>query len=271
VDFLQILILALVQALTEFLPISSSAHLYLVSEWFGWDYQGLTFDLGLHLGTLFAVIAYYRRDLRVLTDEALRWRPGQALTPNQRLVLAIGLATIPAGVVAMLMTDALQADLRNDWTIGLFQIVFGLLMYAADRWFRRDQHENSLTIGKAMLVGCAQALALMPGVSRSGVTMTAALFLGLSREAAARFSFLLSIPVVALASAMGVYDLLSGKAGEAIRIGDFFLGAVIAAVAGYAVIAFLLAVLKRAGVAPFMGYRVVLGLFLLAQAAWRLP
>jgi undecaprenyl-diphosphatase len=271
VDFLQILILALVQALTEFLPISSSAHLYLVSEWFGWDYQGLTFDLGLHLGTLFAVIAYYRRDLRVLTDEALRWRPGQALTPNQRLVLAIGLATIPAGVVAMLMTDALQADLRNDWTIGLFQIVFGLLMYAADRWFRRDQHENSLTIGKAMLVGCAQALALMPGVSRSGVTMTAALFLGLSREAAARFSFLLSIPVVALASAMGVYDLLSGKAGAAIRIGDFFLGAVIAAVAGYAVIAFLLAVLKRAGVAPFMGYRVVLGLFLLAQAAWLLP
>lgn len=267
-EFSQILILALIQALTEFLPVSSSAHLFLASEWFGWRYQGVTFDLGLHMGTLFAVVAYFRRDLAELVHAVLRYRPGQTLDAPQRLSVALVIATIPACIVALLFTENTTMLLRNAMTIGVLQIVFGLLMYLADKRFDADKPISALTWPQALTIGAAQALALMPGVSRSGVTMTMALFLGLGREAAARFSFLLAVPIVSLGALKGVYDVLRHDGSEALALGDFLLGASISAVLGYAVIALFLRVIGRIGVAPFMWYRVALGVFLIGGALW---
>ncbi|MCX7557500.1 undecaprenyl-diphosphate phosphatase [Xanthomonadaceae bacterium JHOS43] len=270
-DFLHILILALLQALTEFLPISSSGHLVLASELFGWDYQGLSFDLALHFGTLLAVLVYFRRDVWELVRETLAWRPGQRFTPTQRLASGITLATIPAGLAGLALGDAGAMVMRHPVFIAVNLIVFGVLLWLADRRSRRTSPDastaanvgeefNRLTLPRAVLIGCAQALALMPGVSRSGATMTAGLFLGLDRARAARFSFLLSIPVMVLATAHAVWET---RHAPLAGIGDMLLGAAIAAVAGWFVIHFFLGVIRRIGTGPFVLYRVLLGVFVL--------
>lgn len=274
-DFLHILILALLQALTEFLPISSSGHLVLASELFGWEYQGLSFDLAVHFGTLLAILVYFRRDVWELAREALAWRPGQRFTPTQRLAYGIALATIPAGLVGMALGDAGAMLLRHPVFIAINLIVFGLLLWLADRHSRRVHAAGpampadnappgetfaKVSFGRAVLIGCAQALALMPGVSRSGATMTAGLFLGLDRAQAARYSFLLSIPVMVLATAHAVWET---RAAPLAGLGDMLLGAAIAAVAGWFVIHFFLGVIRRIGTAPFVIYRVLLGVVVL--------
>ncbi len=271
-DFLQILILALVQALTEFLPVSSSAHLVLASEIFGWRYQGLSFDLALHFGTLIAILAYFRRDIAELVRETLAWRPGRPLNPTQRLALGITLATIPAGIAGLLLGDAGAQVLRHPVVIASNLIVFGLLLWLGERWSLRAGHAlvaeaagagealGRLSIGRALLIGCAQTLALMPGTSRSGATMTAGMFLGLDRAQAARYSFLLATPVMALATAYGAWE----ARGEPLAgLGDMALGTLISAVSGWFVIRFFLGVIRRIGTAPFVVYRVLLGVAVL--------
>lgn len=275
-DFLHILILALLQALTEFLPISSSGHLVLASELLGWEYQGLSFDLAVHFGTLLAVLAYFRRDVWELAREALAWRPGQRFTPTQRLAFGIALATIPAGLAGLALGDAGAMLLRHPVFIAINLIVFGVLLWLADRHSRRTHAADPIlpadnappgetfakvSFGRAVLIGCAQALALMPGVSRSGATMTAGLFLGLDRAQAARYSFLLSIPVMVLATTHAVWETRSTPLAG---VSDMLLGAAIAAVAGWFVIHFFLGVIRRIGTAPFAIYRVLLGLAVLA-------
>lgn len=264
-DILQIVMLALIQALTEFLPISSSAHLYLAGEWYGTGYQGLVFDLGLHLGTLAAVLFYFRRDWIALLQSALKWRPGKALDAEQRTLLGLTLATIPGGLAALALGDDGTVALRSYLVIGCTQIIFGtLLWYAFSRAGASTVGERSLSVGQAMVVGCAQALALIPGVSRSGITMTAGLFLGLERQAAARFSFLLAVPITAAAALHGVAELI--KAGDSADAGSFWLGAAISAVGGWFCIHFFLGVIRSIGMLPFLFYRVGLGLLLLWMA-----
>lgn len=271
-DFLQILILALVQALTEFLPVSSSAHLVLASEMFGWQYQGLSFDLALHCGTLIAILAYFRRDIAELVREALAWRPGRPLNPTQRLALGITLATIPAGIAGLLLGDAGALVLRHPVVIASNLIVFGLLLWLAERWSLRagralvaegagaGEALGRLSIGRALLIGCAQTLALMPGTSRSGATMTAGMLLGLDRAQAARYSFLLATPIMVLATAYGAWE----ARGEPLAgLGDMALGTLFSAVSGWFVIRFFLGVIRRIGTAPFVAYRVLLGVAVL--------
>ena len=216
---LQILLLALVQALTEFLPVSSSGHLVLASLLLGWAYQGLAFDLALHVGTLLAVVLYFRRDVLAIVGAVLAWRPGTALTPTQRLGFGLALGTFPGALAGLLLGDSGALVLRHPLLIAGNLIVFGLLLgYAGRRAPEPAPRSATLSEGSdaadavfagmsmrhALLIGCAQALALMPGVSRSGATMTAALLLGWDRVAAARYAFLLSIPIILGAA---IYEL----------------------------------------------------------------
>ena len=264
---LQILLLALVQALTEFLPVSSSGHLVLASLLLGWTYQGLAFDLALHVGTLLAVVLYFRRDVLAIMRAVLAWRPGTALTPSQRLGFGLALGTVPGAVAGLLLGDSGALLLRHPLLIAGNLVVFGLLLgYAARRAPHPavlDAREDAdavfagMSLRDALLIGCAQALALMPGVSRSGATMTAALLLGWNRVAAARYAFLLSIPIMLLAGGYEALHLI--RSDEPIAWGALALGAAVAAVAGLGVIHVFLGILRRIGVAPFVVYRVLLG------------
>lgn len=259
---MQVLLLALIQALTEFLPISSSAHLYLAGEWYGSGYQGLVFDLGLHLGTLLAVLVYFRRDWVALLLSAWRWRPGKPLDDELRTLIGLTLATIPGGLAALAIGDDGTTALRTYLIIGSTQIVFGaLLWYAFSRAADSRRGERTLSIGHAVLIGCAQAVALVPGVSRSGITMTAGLLLGLERQAAARFSFLLAVPITAAAALHGVAELVKG--GSDTDATSFWLGAAISAAGGYLCIHFFLGTIRRIGMLPFFIYRAGLGVLLL--------
>jgi undecaprenyl-diphosphatase len=274
-DVWQILLLALVQALTEFLPISSSGHLVLASVFFGWDYQGIAFDLALHFGTLLAVLVYFRADLWAIARESLRWRPGRPLNALQRLGLGLALGTVPAVIVGASLGDAGALLLRHPLLIATTPIVFGVLLGLADRRVRDSRFQQAtasadfvedanavfsrFTLRQALLIGAAQALALVPGTSRSGITLTAGLFLGLTRAAAARYSFLMSVPVMILAIVHSLWELWRADALD-VAWGDFALGAAVSCVAGLGVIHFFLGVIRRIGVMPFVLYRIALGL-----------
>lgn len=274
-DVVHILVLALIQALTEFLPISSSGHLVLASYFLGWKYQGLAFDLALHFGTLLAVLVYFRGDLFAIAREWIRWRPGRPLNALQRLGLGLGISTIPAVIVGLTMGDAGAMLLRHPLVIAANLIVFGLLLGWADRRSRTSRFEHAtadadfvedanavfsrLSLRQALWIGAAQALALMPGTSRSGITLTAGLVLGLTRAAAARYSFLMSVPVMILAIVHTGWQLRETRA--VVAWGDFALGAAIACVAGLGVIHVFLRVIRRMGLQPFVIYRVLLGVF----------
>ena len=269
-DVIHILVLALIQALTEFLPISSSGHLVLASYFLGWDYQGIAFDLALHFGTLLAVLLYFRRDLFGILFAVLRWRPGRPMDSLQRLGFGLALSTIPAVIVGAALGDAGALVLRHPLVIAANLIVFGLLLGFADRASRTREADADfeqdadavfarMTIRQALAIGAAQALALVPGTSRSGITMTAGLFLGLTRAAAARYSFLMSVPVMVLAITHSLWELLRADAATPIAWGDFALGALISGVAGLGVIHLFLGVIRRVGVKPFVIYRVLLG------------
>jgi undecaprenyl-diphosphatase len=260
-----VVLLALIQALTEFLPVSSSGHLALVGFFLGWPYQGLTFDLALHFGTLIAVVTYFWRDLMTIARETLKLRRWSAATPVQRMGVGIVVATIPAGIAGLLMPDAFVESLRAPVLVAMNLIVFGVLLGVADRWRRGTRGETSLGLGEALLIGTAQALALVPGTSRSGITLTAGLALGMERNAAARYSFLMSVPITALAAGHGLMTALRGD--EPIGIPTLLLGAAISAIAGIAVIHLLLAMLRRTGTLPFVVYRIVLGVVVLVLVA----
>ena len=253
-DPLQAIVLALVQGLSEFLPISSSGHLVLVPYFLEWTDQGLAFDVAVHVGTLVAVVAYFRRELAAMARALLGSFAGGPLAPDARLAWCIVLGTVPVGLAGLAFAGAIEENLRNPLAVATLLAVFGGLMWLADRFGRSRRDEYSVGWRDALLIGCAQALALMPGTSRSGVTMTMARALGLTREAAARFSFLLAVPGIAMA---GVYELLKVLAADGAEAhwGAMGLGAAVAAVTGYACIAWLLRVINRIGLAPFAIYR----------------
>ncbi|HWT16869.1 MAG TPA: undecaprenyl-diphosphate phosphatase [Patescibacteria group bacterium] len=256
-----IIILALVQAITEFLPVSSSGHLGLIGFLFGWDYQGVTFDLALHFGTLIAVLAYYRRDLTAIATAMLTRDRSEHGRAQHRLGIGLAISIVPAVIVGLAMGEETATALRMPALIAVNLIAFGVLLGIADRASGKTRGIMSLSLKEALLIGLAQALALIPGTSRSGITMTAGLFLGLDRHEAARYSFLMGVPVTAAACAHGALALY--KSGESFVWIDFALGAAIAAIAGIACIHFLLHFLRRLGLMPFVWYRIALGLFVL--------
>ncbi len=261
-ELVQIIVLALVQGLTEFLPVSSSAHLILVPVLTGWPDQGLAFDVAVHLGSLAAVVIYFRVELNRM---ALAWVHSitrRRHTADSRLAWAVVVATVPAGVAGLLLDDVVAQWLRSPLVIAAATVGFGLLLGLADRRGGGGRSEHALGWGGVVLVGLAQALALVPGTSRSGITITAGLLLGLSRQGAARFSFLLSVPII-LAAAL----LESVKLAEAAAPVDwtaFGLGIVLSAGAAYACIHWFLRLVERVGMMPFVIYRLLLGGVLLA-------
>jgi undecaprenyl-diphosphatase len=262
---LQAIVLAVVQGITEFLPISSSAHLILVPRFLGWPDQGLTFDIATHIGSLLAVMVFFRRELARLAAAAPRLLSREALQPGTDafLLLGLGVGTVPAAIAGLLLADFVGGQARNPHLIAGTAIGFGLLLGLADRMGRRTGELRDVTWGQVLLIGVAQAMALIPGTSRSGATMTAGLFTGLTRQAAARFSFLLSVPVGLLVTVKEVVDL-AGGAGAAIGTLPLLLGFAVSAITSFGVIAFLLRWLARRTLTLFVIYRVALGLLILA-------
>jgi undecaprenyl-diphosphatase len=256
----QIIVLAVVQGITEFLPISSSGHLILVPQIMHWQDQGLVVDVMTHLGTLLAILIYFWRDVARLIKGALELLKGR-VTPDGRLAIYIVLATIPAVAFGIFLKEYGFTDLeRNVAVVAWNTILYGILMLIADMVGPQEKTIANMTLGSALLIGVAQALALIPGTSRSGVTMTAARFLGYTRPDSARFSFLLGIPAIAGAGIFTVGDALAS--GQPVTM-DAVYCAALTFVAGLAAIAFLMAVVKRVSFLPFVLYRMVLGGFLL--------
>jgi undecaprenyl-diphosphatase len=256
-DPLHAIVLAIVQGLSEFLPISSSGHLVLVPYLFGWEDQGLAFDVAVHVGTLAAVLAYFRVQLLAMLSAWFGSITGRGYTPDARLAWCVIVGTIPVGVAGLLFGGLIEQLLRNPLFVAGTLSFFGLLMWLADRFGRKQRDEYSIDWHHALLIGCAQALALMPGTSRSGITMTMGRALGMTREGAARFSFLLAVPGIGMAGAYEFAKLLTGG-GDGVDWGTIALGVAVAAVTGYLCIAWLLRVINRIGFAPFAIYRLAI-------------
>lgn len=259
-DFLQIIVLSIVQGITEFLPVSSSAHLILVPVLTDWEDQGLAFDVAVHVGTLSAVVYYFRKDIANLLTAWVRSLATRKQTQDSKIAWFVILGTIPAALCGLLFKDFIEEYLRSPLVIATTTIVFGLILWWADAAGRRTRTEKSMAWQDVALIGGAQALALIPGTSRSGITMTIALALGFTREVAARFSFLLSIPLISLAGGYLSYKL--AKSGEAIDWMSLGLGVVLSAISAYICIHFFLKMLERMGMMPFVIYRIFLGAFL---------
>jgi undecaprenyl-diphosphatase len=262
----QAVLLALIQGLTEFLPISSSAHLILPSELLGWPDQGLAFDVAVHVGTLLAVVVYFRREILAMSGAWWASVAHRQMTQDGRLAWAVLLGTIPVGLAGLLLKDFVEQELRSATVIAVATLFFAPLLW----WgYRRARHggrsEYQLNWQDVLAIGVAQALALIPGTSRSGATMTAGFFLGLSPQASARFSFLLSIPVIVLAGGLKGLDLVSSD--HSVHWGQIGIGIVVSAFSAYASIHFFLKLLQRVGMTPFVVYRVLLGLALLWMVA----
>jgi undecaprenyl-diphosphatase len=261
-DWLQTLLIALLQGLTEFLPVSSQAHLVLYSWVTDGVYQGLDFDIILHAGSLLAVVAYFRRELWAMARSWLASLAGGRRDADSRLAWWIIIGTLPAVAFGFLLKDLAETELRAVWMMATSLIVFGLLLGWADWRGRRERDEHQLDLKAVLVIGFAQVLALIPGTSRSGITITAALFLGLTREAASRFSFLLSIPVISGAAVLGLRDLSAAE--MATPPGLLILGFAVSAISTYACIHYFLALIRRIGMLPFVVYRLLLGGLLLA-------
>lgn len=260
-DAVQAAILALIQGLTEFLPVSSQAHLVLYSLFTGRDYQGLDFDILLHAGSLVAVVTYFRHELWAMARDWTQSLAGGGRTAESRLGWWIIIGTIPAGILGLWLKDFAEEALRSPAIMGSALIGFGLLLGWADWRHRGERDEYSLTLKDVLVIGFAQALALIPGTSRSGITITAALFLGMNREAAARFSFLLSVPIIAAAGLLGARGLL--RTGMETEASVLAIGFVVALVSTYACIHLFLSFIRKIGMQPFVVYRVILGAILL--------
>lgn len=260
-DWLQVLVLAVVQGISEFLPVSSSAHLILVPVLTEWQDQGLAFDVALHLGSLSAVIIYFRQEIGQMITSSLAALRGKGINEDARLAFWVTIATIPVGLVGLLLHDAISGYMRSTLIIGISLISFGLLLGYADWRKRGTRSEYQLRLKDVLIIGGAQALALIPGTSRSGITITAALMVGMSREGAARFSFLLSIPVIVLAGGLEAVGLF--KSPQSIDWVAMLAGTLISGLSAYLCIHYFLVVIKKLGMQPFVVYRVLFGAWLL--------
>jgi len=262
-EFIHLLILSIIQGLTEFLPISSSAHLILLPLIAGWQDQGLAIDIAAHLGSLCAVILYFRKDLgRVVNAGLSAAAKRQCDTMDGKLFWCIVIASPPVLIAGFLLRDMVANYLREPLIIALASIGFGLLLWAADIKGDRNRALDAVTWRDAILIGLAQTLALVPGTSRSGVTITAALILGLDRIAAARFSFLTAIPIILAATGYEVLQLI--RTGATIDIINFITVAGFSAISAMLAIHYFLRFVEQVGMLPFMIYRVIFGAVLLA-------
>lgn len=264
-DLLQAIFLGILQGLTEFLPISSSAHLRVVPAMFGWEDPGAAFTAVTQLGTEAAVLIYFRHDLWRIGSGWIRGvlDSGARGTSEWRLGWAIIVATIPIGILGLALEHQIETGARNLWIVGTVLIVFALVLGYADRTARQDRTLEDISAGRGVLIGLAQALALIPGVSRSGATLSAGLFLGLDRAAAARFSFLLAIPAVVASGLFQLQGILSGEEGGDEPFAYVAIATLIAFAVGYAVIAWLLRYLVTHTVKVFVIYRLVFGTLIL--------
>ncbi len=266
-SIIEIIVLALVQGLTEFLPISSSAHLILPSQVLGWQDQGTAFDVAVHVGTLLAVIIYFRKEVADILTAWFKSFGAQGKTDDSQLGWWIILATLPSLIIGYLLKDFVEVYSRNAWIIATTTIVFGLLLWYADAKAKQIKTIYQINWVMALLIGLSQVVAMLfPGTSRSGITMTTGLLLGLNKQSAARFSFLMSIPVIAAAGSYYIYKLSSGD--ELIDWNAIILGAVLSFIAAYACIYFFLKVIEKMGMFPFVVYRLLLGLGLFAFLMW---
>ncbi|MGD9572204.1 MAG: undecaprenyl-diphosphate phosphatase [Thermoleophilia bacterium] len=266
-SWFEAVVLGIVQGLTEFLPISSTGHLRIVPAFAGWEDPGALFTAVIQLGTMAAVVIYFWKDLVRITTVWLRSLrdPGLRRELDARMGWYIILATIPIGVFGLAFNDQIETGARNLYLIGVVLIVLGLILLAADQLGKKVRTLDQVNRTDAIWVGFAQALALIPGTSRSGATITAGLFLGMQREAAARFSFLLSIPAIVLSGLYGLTELVSGE--EDVDFGALAIATIAAFIVGYISIAFLLKWLANHSLMIFVVYRVILGTLVLVLTA----
>jgi undecaprenyl-diphosphatase len=263
ITWAQALVLGVVQGLTEFLPVSSSGHLILVPHLFGWRDQGLAFDAAIHLGTIAALLAYFRPELLALVSGAL----------SRRVAALVVLASVPGGLAGLVLGVWIETRLRSPLVVAASTALWGLVMLAADRRAPKARPAagdalERITVGQAVLVGCAQALALIPGTSRSGITITAGLLGGLDRATAARFSFLLALPITTAAGGLKLLEVLRAG-GPAAGQGALLVAVLAAFASGWAAIWFLVSYLKRRSLAPFVAYRLALAAAVLALTLTR--
>ena len=252
-DWLQIIVLSLIQGITEFLPISSSAHLVLPSLLTDWPDQGLAFDVGVHFGSLLAVMLYFRTDLTQMLTSSMQFVAHRQVDDHLILVGKLALASVPVAIVGLLAKDFVAANLRTIPVIACTTILFGLALWWSDR---RPSSDADIGWHHALFIGLAQTLALIPGTSRSGITITAALLLGLSRVSSARFSFLLAIPTIAGAQLLLTMDLMETGVD---RGAELLAGSLLAGLSAYACIAAFVSLVERTGMLPYVIYRLLLG------------
>jgi undecaprenyl-diphosphatase len=255
-DFFQAIFLGIVQGITEFLPISSSAHLILTPAFFDWTDQGVGFDLSVHVGTLLAVVLYFRNDVFSIARDGLVSVARQKMIGQGAMAWYLVIGTIPAGLAGLALLDMINNELRAIEIIFATTLIFGLLLGVADWIPKRQRTLDQITWKDALLVGIAQAVAIIPGTSRSGITITAGLFLGMTREAASRFSFLLAIPITALAA--GVKLLEVAMSGVAVDWSGFLIGGVTSFIMAITAIHFFLKWLNKVGMWPYVIYRIFL-------------
>jgi len=267
VDALQAIVLGIVQGLTEFLPISSTAHLRIVPAFFGWDDPGAAFTAVVQLGTVAAVLVYFRRDLWKITwawMRSARARERAPQDPDARLGWYIILGTIPIAVLGLAFKNQIEDQFRTLELVGSAMVLFSFVMLRAEAVSRRDRELGEITRRDGLIIGGAQAMALVPGVSRSGATISAGLFLNFDRTAAARYSFLLSVPAVVLS---GLFELRHVGDGGSASAGATAVATLLAFIVGYASIAFLLRYLVHHSIGIFAGYRFVVGILVVVLAA----
>ncbi|WP_017444953.1 undecaprenyl-diphosphate phosphatase [Gayadomonas joobiniege] len=259
---LEIIVLALIQGFTEFLPISSSAHLILPSQLLGWQDQGLAFDVAVHVGSLAAVLIYFRKDVHRILTAWFKSLGDKHQTDDSKLGWWVIIATLPALAFGLLFKDIIEVYARSTAVIATTTIVFGLLLWWADAKAKNTLPLNLLGWQKALIIGLAQAVAMIPGTSRSGITITAGLMLGLNKTNAARFSFLLSIPIILIAGGYQTLKLVTS--GEIVDWNALMIGTVLSFVSAYTCIYLFLALIEKIGMLPFVIYRLLLGAILIA-------
>lgn len=260
-DYSHFLILGLLQGLTEFLPVSSSAHLILLPRLAGWEDQGLVFDIFAHLGSLVAVLFYFRKDLTRIVPDWFNSLQQPSTVKDGRICWYLIIATIPSAIAGLLLYEIVSTMFRSPLLIACTSIFFALLLLLADSAGKRIRQEHNISLMDAVWIGMAQVLSLVPGTSRSGITMTAGLFLGFDRHTAARFSFLLALPTIMLAGGYDIYQYV--QAGSAADPGALAIILIASAVSSWFAIRFFLALIERTGMLPYVIYRLLLGMVLL--------
>jgi len=270
---LHVVVLAIVQGLTEFLPVSSTAHLYLTSWLLGWHAEELSFDIALHIGTLLAILLYFFRDWLQIIAQAFGMSYGndRELGHNRGLLWLLVIGTIPVGLAGLAFNKQAEGSWRNPYLMGVMLIVVGIMMWIAERRAGKALDMSTISVGDATAIGVAQTLAIVPGCPRSGITITAGLFRGLDRESAARFSFLLSTPAIAAAAAKAVYEMTKQGGMAALTTPQFLVGVAVSAITGCAVIAWFLRYLRYGSLKVFVFYRILFGIIVLALAFIRRP